>query len=174
MKIEEMNYEGAVGIHELMTFYGKATPEEEQQLEHCMRNRNVDCVKSLVAKVTGMEMDKISEMIELSADLQIRKKYVEYAKNAVRDLKILKQIKDRTTSKSEISNMIRQLHDAGKIKLMFITRSGVESILVGLGERNQFSTLSPADKKIALELENLLPEALTWNDKILSKLTDLL
>lgn len=175
-----MNYSGAVGIHELMVFYGKATPEEEQQMQHCMESKNVACVKQLLTKVTGMPVDKIDEMTDFTTDRAVRQQYVNYARNSIRQLKLLKQIKDRSLKKSEVSDMIRTLKNGGKIDIMPLTRSGVESILVGLGERNNFSTLKPEDQKIARELQSYVdpknPNSkipLTWNDGILSKLGDL-
>ena len=59
--LNELDYEGGVGIHELMMFYAKATPDQCDQLEGCMKNQNIQCVKSLITKVTGMTMDKIQE-----------------------------------------------------------------------------------------------------------------
>ena len=59
--INELDYEGAVGFHELMTFYGKASDEQRQQMDDCLANKNVECVKDLVHQVTGMTMANISE-----------------------------------------------------------------------------------------------------------------
>jgi hypothetical protein len=59
--INELDYEGAVGFHELMTFYGKASDEQRQQMDDCLANKNVECVKDLVHQVTGMTMVNISE-----------------------------------------------------------------------------------------------------------------
>jgi GH24 family phage-related lysozyme (muramidase) len=59
--LNELDYEGAVGIHELMMFYAKATQDQCDQLEDCMKDQNVSCVKNLITKVTGMTMDKIQE-----------------------------------------------------------------------------------------------------------------
>jgi hypothetical protein len=59
--INELDYEGAVGFHELMTFYGKASDEQRQQMDDCLTNKNVECVKDLVHQVTGMTMANISE-----------------------------------------------------------------------------------------------------------------
>ena len=59
--INELDYEGAVGFHELMMFYGKASDEQRQQMEDCLVSKNVECVKDLVHQVTGMTMTNISE-----------------------------------------------------------------------------------------------------------------
>jgi hypothetical protein len=44
-----------------MTFYGKASDEQRQQMDDCLTNKNVECVKDLVHQVTGMTMTNISE-----------------------------------------------------------------------------------------------------------------
>lgn len=59
--LNELDYESGVGIHELMMFYAKASQDECDQLEGCMKDQNVQCVKSLITKVTGMTIDKIQE-----------------------------------------------------------------------------------------------------------------
>jgi lysozyme len=59
--LNELDYEGGVGIHELMMFYAKASQDQCDQLEGCMKEQNIQCVKSLITKVTGMTMDKIQE-----------------------------------------------------------------------------------------------------------------
>lgn len=61
--INELDYEGAVGFHELMTFYGKASDEQRQQMDDCLANKNVDCVKDLVHQVTGMTMNNVKEAV---------------------------------------------------------------------------------------------------------------
>ena len=61
--INELDYEGAVGFHELMTFYGKASDEQRQQMDDCLANENEKCVKDLVHQVTGMTMNNVKESI---------------------------------------------------------------------------------------------------------------
>ncbi len=61
--INELDYEGAVGFHELMTFYGKASDEQRQQMDDCLANKNVDCVKDLIHQVTGMTMNNVKEAV---------------------------------------------------------------------------------------------------------------
>ena len=179
-KIKEMNYTGAVGIHEFMVFYDKATPEEEKQMDHCIETKNVSCVKELLTKVTGMPVDKIDETMDFGTEVTVRQQYVNYAKKAIRQLKLLKQMKDKTSKKAEIADMIRTLQKANEINVLTITRSAVETILIGLGERNNFETLKPEDKKIAFELKSYADPKnanskipLRWNDGILSKIGDL-
>jgi GH24 family phage-related lysozyme (muramidase) len=59
--LKELNYEGGIGFHEFVTFYKKANQEELSDMENCLINNNIECVKNLIQKVTGMEMDKINE-----------------------------------------------------------------------------------------------------------------
>jgi len=132
--LQEMNYTGAVGIHEFMAFYNKATAEEEKQMQHCMQNNNVECVKSLITRVTGMEMDKIKETTDA---------YGEYVKMANKVIEKLKRIQAVGKSKSDIKDIV--------------TKSTVDSILIGLGDRHP---------EITQQLENLLKSAFTWQDLV--------
>ena len=59
--LKELDYVGGVGMHEFMTFFQKASKEDEEQMNDCLKTNNVSCVKSLIQKVTGMSMDKINE-----------------------------------------------------------------------------------------------------------------
>ena len=59
--INEEDYQGMVGFHELMMFYGKASDTQRQQMDDCLANKNVECVKDLVHQVTGMTMANLSE-----------------------------------------------------------------------------------------------------------------
>jgi len=59
--INELDYEGAVGFHELMTFYGKASDEQRQKMDDCLADKNVECVKDLIHQVTGMTLHNITE-----------------------------------------------------------------------------------------------------------------
>ena len=60
-ELNELDYTGGVGMHEFMVFFQKATKEDEEQMNDCLKTNNVPCVKSLIQKVTGMSMDKINE-----------------------------------------------------------------------------------------------------------------
>ena len=59
--LKELDYVGGVGMHEFMTFFQKASKEDEEQMNDCLKTNDVSCVKSLIQKVTGMSMDKINE-----------------------------------------------------------------------------------------------------------------
>ena len=59
--LNELDYEGGVGMHEFMMFYAKASQDQCDQLEGCMKNQDIQCVKNLITKVTSMTMDKIQE-----------------------------------------------------------------------------------------------------------------
>ena len=59
--LKELDYQGGVGIHEFVVFFQKASKEEEEQMNDCLKTNNVSCVKSLIQKVTGMTMNKIDE-----------------------------------------------------------------------------------------------------------------
>jgi GH24 family phage-related lysozyme (muramidase) len=59
--LKELDYQGGVGIHEFAVFFQKASKEEEEQMNDCLKTNNVSCVKSLIQKVTGMTMNKIDE-----------------------------------------------------------------------------------------------------------------
>jgi hypothetical protein len=74
--LHELNYTGAVGIHEFIAFYNKATDEEDKQMQHCMQNNNVECVKSLITRVTGMKMDTIKEQPSMTKNLQENNNYM--------------------------------------------------------------------------------------------------
>ena len=71
--INELDYEGAVGFHELMTFYGKASDEQRQQMDDCLADKNVECVKNLIHQVTGMTLHNITEN-DLPSDPQFYKR----------------------------------------------------------------------------------------------------
>ncbi len=59
--INETDYQGMTGFHELMNFYGKASDEQRQQMDDCLANKNIECIKDLINQVTGMTMVNISE-----------------------------------------------------------------------------------------------------------------
>jgi GH24 family phage-related lysozyme (muramidase) len=169
-ELNELDYTGGVGIHEFAIFFQKASDEDEKQMNHCLKSNNVSCVKSLIQKVTGMTMDKINETL---SDEKVVQKYVEYAANSIRYLKELEVIKKSYRRKDDIAKSIRDSAKNNTIDPLYITKSAVDSILIGLGKRTQYSTLSEKDKKVAVELEKLIPVALTHNDGILVKIVDL-
>ena len=59
--LNELDYEGGVGFHEFAMFYQKASQDEIEQMEDCLKGENKECVKDLITKVTGMSMAKIQE-----------------------------------------------------------------------------------------------------------------
>lgn len=59
--VNETDYQGMTGFHELMNFYGKASDEQRQQMDDCLANKNIECIKDLINQVTGMTMVNISE-----------------------------------------------------------------------------------------------------------------
>lgn len=96
--LHEMNYTGAVGIHEFIEFYNKATTEEEKQMQHCMENKNVECVKSLITRVTGIEMDKIKEMNDYN------KKIMRTTNDSVGSTKPKSQSSKKSTSGTDVGS----------------------------------------------------------------------
>lgn len=61
--INELDYEGAVGFHELAKFYRDASEDQIKQMEDCLANENEKCVKDLVHQVTGMTMNNVKEAV---------------------------------------------------------------------------------------------------------------
>lgn len=57
--LNELDYEGAVGIQEIMAFYAKANDEQIAQFEECATRQDVNCVKNLIKLVTGMSMNLV-------------------------------------------------------------------------------------------------------------------
>jgi len=305
--LKELNYEGAVGFHEFVEFYKKADNKQLSQMQDCLNNQNVECVKDLISTVTGMAMDKVAEsyyddkklarmmkftfhstekkywitpagkiedvqgkhehwikqhdpslvggdvidtydnaikkgyirvvldkgfltlsnlpnfdflidgdsrlgipsvkkeskdsIIEfikennitlvatgkgnlignlfgldenIKNDDELTKSYIEYAKNTIKYLEILKAIKDKFRRKDDISKAIRIAAENQNIDPNYITLSAVKSILIGLGERNNFTNLNPSDRVIAMKLQGLSSVTLSHNDGILIKILDLL
>jgi len=80
--------------------------------------------------------------------------YTNYAKKAIDELQQLANFKKSLKGK-KLADKIRE---AG---LKLITKSGVDSILHGLGESNGFQNLTPAQKQIAEKLVSLKDTALT-------------
>ncbi len=115
-----------------------------------------------------------NEDIQESSNKEITTKYIEYSKNAVEHLKILKLIKAKFRKKDDIAKNIRLEVEKRNIDPNYLTSSSIKSILIGLGERNGFSNLSPSDREFAKELQELSSVALTHNDGILIKILDLI
>ena len=94
--------------------------------------------------------------------------YTNYAKKAIRELEQLANFKKSLKGK-KLADKIRE---AG---LKLITKSGVDSILHGLGESNGFQSLTPAQKQVAEKLVSLKDTALTHKSSsiqgVLEKLT---
>lgn len=61
--INETDYPGMVGFHELAKFYRDASEDQIKQMEDCLANENLDCVKNLVHQVTGMTMNNVKEAV---------------------------------------------------------------------------------------------------------------
>ena len=61
--INEEDYQGMVGFHELAKFYRDASEDQIKQMEDCLANENVECVKELVHQVTGMTMNNVKESV---------------------------------------------------------------------------------------------------------------
>ena len=59
--LSELDYSGAVGVHELMMFYPKATDDQRNQMDSCLDNKDFECVRSLITQVTGMSTDHLKE-----------------------------------------------------------------------------------------------------------------
>lgn len=59
--LNELDYEGAIGFHEMSVFYQKATSEQEKQMETCLENGNFECVRNLITQVTGMTTQHLRE-----------------------------------------------------------------------------------------------------------------
>lgn len=59
--INETDYKGMVGMHELMAFYKDASDEQRRQMEDYLANKNMEKVIDLIFQVTGMTMTNISE-----------------------------------------------------------------------------------------------------------------
>jgi len=125
---------------------------------------------------TGSKLpDDLDESTENPvSDLEITKKYIQYAKNTIKYLEILKAIKDKFRRKDDISKAIRIAAENQNIDPNYITLSAVKSILIGLGERNNFTNLNPSDRVIAMKLQGLSSVTLSHNDGILIKILDLL
>ena len=119
--------------------------------------------------------DDLDESTENSvSDEEITKKYIQYAKNTIKYLEILKAIKDKFRKKADVGAAIRLAVEKQNIDPNYITLSSVKGILIGLGERNDFTNLSPSDRVVAVKLQSLASVALTHNDGILIKILDLL
>ena len=81
--------------------------------------------------------------------------YTNYAKKAIDELQQLANFKKSLKGK-KLADKIRE---AG---LKLITKSGVDSILHGLGESNGFQNLTPAQKQIAEKVGTSQPHVSDW------------
>ncbi len=91
--------------------------------------------------------------------------YTNYAKKAIDELQQLANFKKSLKGK-KLADKIRE---AG---LKLITKSGVDSILHGLGESNGFQNLTPAQKQIAEKLVSLKDTALTHKSSSIQGVTE--
>lgn len=91
--------------------------------------------------------------------------YTNYAKKAIRELEQLADFKKSLKGK-KLADKIRE---AG---LKLITKSGVDSILHGLGESNGFQNLTPAQKQVAEKLVALKDTALTHKSSSIQGVLD--
>ncbi len=105
---------------------------------------------------------------------EITKTFVDHSKIAIDHLKILSLIKSKFRKKDDIAKAIRLVVEKQNVNPNYLTSSSIKSILIGLGERNNFSDLNSNDKKLAEELRGLSSVALTHNDGILIKVLDLI
>ena len=80
---------------------------------------------------------------------------VKHAEKAIKELEQLISLKKDFKGKK----LAEKIREAGLSS--FITKSAVDSVLIGLGESNNFSKLTPEQKKIAEKLQSLKDEALT-------------
>ena len=91
--------------------------------------------------------------------------YTNYAKKAIRELEQLSDFKKSLKGK-KLADKIRE---AG---LKLITKSGVDSILHGLGESNGFQNLTPVQKQVAEKLVSLKDTALTHKSSSIQGVLD--
>jgi hypothetical protein len=91
--------------------------------------------------------------------------YTNYAKKAIRELEQLSDFKKSLKGK-KLADKIRE---AG---LKLITKSGVDSILHGLGESNGFQNLTPTQKQVAEKLVSLKDTALTHKSSSIQGVLD--
>ena len=82
-------------------------------------------------------------------------RFVKHAEKAIKELEQLVSLKKDFKGKK----LAEKIREAGLSS--FITKSAVDSVLIGLGESNNFSKLTPEQKKIAEKLQSLKDEALT-------------
>jgi len=55
-ELTEEAYEGNLGFHEMWLFYGKATPQQEAELDELMRNGKEEEAWAFVEKVVGYNL----------------------------------------------------------------------------------------------------------------------
>ena len=89
-------------------------------------------------------------------------KYIEYAKDAIGELKQLETLK-KSVKGAKLAQAIKEKG------LKKITKSHVDSVLHGLGKSSDYSPLSDSQKQIAKELQDIGEKvALTHKDKAIS------
>lgn len=89
-------------------------------------------------------------------------KYIEYAKDAIGELKKLETLK-KSVKGAKLAQAIKEKG------LKKITKSHVDSVLHGLGKSSDYSPLSDSQKQIAKELQDIGEKvALTHKDKAIS------
>ena len=89
-------------------------------------------------------------------------KYIEYAKDAIGELKQLETLK-KSVKGAKLAQAIKEKG------LKKITKSHVDSVLHGLGKSRDYSPLSDSQKQIAKELQDIGEKvALTHKDKAIS------
>ena len=145
--------------------------ESKDSIIEFIKENNISLVGSGKGKLIG-GLFGLDENIK--NDDELTKSYIEYAKNTIKYLEILKAIKDKFRKKADIGAAIRLAAEKQNIDPNYITLSAVKGILIGLGERNDFTNLSPSDRVVAVKLQSLSSVALTHNDGILIKILDLL
>ena len=91
--------------------------------------------------------------------------YTNYAKKAIDELQQLANFKKSLKGK-KLADKIRE------VGLKLITKSGVDSILHGLGESNGFQNLTPVQKQIAEKLVSLKDTALTHKSSSIQGVLD--
>jgi len=91
--------------------------------------------------------------------------YTNYAKKAIDELQQLANFKKSLKGKK----LVDKIREAG---LKLITKSGVDSILHGLGESNGFQNLTPTQKQIAEKLVLLKDTALTHKSSSIQGVLD--
>lgn len=58
--IQDIDYEGSLGFHEVSTFYSKASDAEIEELENLLKQGNYKRAWKVIQKVTGMSLQGAS------------------------------------------------------------------------------------------------------------------